>query len=262
MKELSTYSLIALALLLSNLISAISLDCSHIRIEKKKFDLSKIGGRHIALVRDESKTPSVTNTTWAVDICQPLKKIKELPAADQCPNGSYVCGKSVSWNPVDDPDEEHAVIGGIIPVAGNMQMSNGGNLDPNVTRMKNADSEFVGLRMELHGGYWDKKKQKAVITFECDKARTGNEGNEDYNEGKRSVRTREDDDGDKKEEEDNPNSLTFVSYGPVEGKQNMDVLTLNWRTKYACEDVEEDDDGGDGTGKKGGWGFFTWLVLM
>jgi len=66
-------------------------------------------------------------------------------------------------------------------------------------------------------------------------------------------------DADDHDEEDvsKENSLTFVSYGPVEGRENMEVLRLDWRTKYACEDFEDDADG-----KKGGWGFFTWFILM
>ena len=259
MKELSAFSMLALPLILSNLVSAVSLDCYHIRINSTKFDLSKLGGPHHILIRDDSKTPSITNTTWTVDICQPLKKIKDIPAADQCPSGTYVCGKVVSWNPTDDPDQEHAQVDNIIPVAGNMQMSNGGSLDPKTTKLKDTDSELDGIQVELHGGFWGNKKQKAVINFECDKARTGNEGNEDATKERRSVVVRDKDDDTK--EEPNPNSLTFISYGSVEGKENVDVLRLNWRTKYACEDMEEDDDD-DQTEKKGGWGFFTWFVLM
>jgi autophagy-related protein 27 len=104
----------------------------------------------------------------------------------------------------------------------------------------------------MNGGTYDKRKQRAVIEFQCDKDRTGNEGNEKAN----SLRQR-DDNNDNKEVE-NENSLTFVSYGSVEGKELMDILRLNWKTKYACEDAPDDDN----IEKKAGWGFFTWFILM
>ena len=105
-----------------------------------------------------------------------------------------------------------------------------------------------GLKLELHGGYYNKRKQKAVINFECDKDRTGNEGNED------DVASMAGD-----EKEDNSQSLTFISYGPVDGKEAVDILRLNWRTKYSCEDAEAEEPNVD---KSRGWGFFTWFILM
>ena len=254
MRSLDPYSTFATCLLFSSLASAVSLDCTHIQIDKKKFDLSKIGGPHTVLVRDESRPPSISNWTWAVDICQPLKKVKEIPDADQCPTGTWVCGKSVTWNPADDPDQEHPQVDFIIPVAGNFQTSSGRSLDPKVTRLKTTDSDLEGLQLELHGGDWGKKKQKAVINFECDKTRTGNEGNESTD---KRMSARDDD-----EKKDDLHSLTYVSYGAVEGKEAMDVLRLNWKTKYACEDVEPDADDDGNVSKKASWGFFTWIILM
>lgn len=154
-----------------------------------------------------------------------------------------------SWNPDDDPNKENLHIENIIPIAGNYL--GGGTLDPIYTRLKETDSDVEGVQIELHGGYWDKRKQKAVINFECDKSRTGNEGKEGDAKG-RTVRGRDDEEG------NDANSLTFVSYGSVDGKEVTDVLRLNWKTKYACEDFVEEE----GDEKKGGWGFFTWFILM
>jgi len=246
--KLSTL-LSAFPVLLANLSSAISVDCDHIRVDRKSFDFSKLSGPHSILVHDEDRPPSIYNTTWTLDICQPLKKIKGLPNEDQCPVGTYVCGTVRSWNRVDDPNHEHVEIENVIPIAGNFETSNGKSLDPKFTRLKSTDADKDGLQLELYGGVYGRKKQKAVIEFQCDKDRTGNEGNEAAKS--EALRPRDD------EKEENPNSLTFVSYGSVEGKESMDVLRLNWRTKYACEDAADEP-----AEKKSGWGFFTWFVLI
>jgi hypothetical protein len=179
-----------------------------------------------------------------------------------------VCGVTSSWNPVDDPDKEHAIIENVIPVAGNFEATTGGNLAPNVTRLKAHNESLDGLYIEFHGGKYGDHKQKAVITLTCDKERTGNERRSCIE--KRADDEDEDDDtadgGDDKQDQKCMSDLQFVSYGQL-GDQKLDVLELNWRTKYACEDYADsddpDDDKDDGrSGKKSGWGFFTWFILM
>jgi len=106
-------------------------------------------------------------------------------------------------------------------------------------------------------------KQKAVIQLQCDKDRTGNEQRrrktkrDDEDDKKGDDNNDDDKKGDDKEEEPSTSSLEFVSYGQVEGKEKLEVLRLNWRTKYACEDYADSDEA-----KKSGWGFFTWFVLI
>lgn len=132
--------------------------------------------------------------------------------------------------------------------------------------MKSKDSDVEGVDIELHGGRFDGRKQKAVVSFICDKDVSGNEGNE--SDDKRRKRDKDDEkDGDDKDNgdryvQDPKNSLQFVSYQFEEdGKNSMDVLRLKWKTKYACEEVSDDDDDKSGT-KKASWGFFTWFILM
>lgn len=137
-------------------------------------------------------------------------------------------------------------------MAGNYHTSEGKGLDPHYERLKAKDSTVEGLEISLNGGTYGDKKQKAVIRFECDPDRTGNEGSQDA-----ASRLKRRDDGDDKD--DDNSSLTYVSWGPTGGKDDTDVLRLNWKTKYACEDFEEDD--GDNKEKKG-WGFFTWVILL
>ena len=163
-------------------------------------------------------------------------------------NACAVCGIEHSWNPTDDPEQEHVQLDRVIPIAGNFETSSGGRLDPTWTRLKATDANTDGLQLEIYGGKYNGKKQKAVIEFQCDKTRTGNEGNTYDTEAK----------GDDEKEVETP-SLTFVSYATVEGKEAMDVLRLDWKTKYACEDFEEDVDDGN---KSASWGFFTWFILM
>jgi autophagy-related protein 27 len=102
-------------------------------------------------------------------------------------------------------------------------------------------------------------QQKAVIQLQCDKDRTGNERRS--KKAKRDDDDEDDDDeddaGDDKEEQPSSSSLEFVSYGKVEGKEKLEVLRLNWKTKYACEDYADSDEA-----RKSGWGFFTWFLLM
>jgi hypothetical protein len=109
----------------------------------------------------------------------------------------------------------------------------------------------------LKGGSYAKKDQRAIIEFQCDEDRSGNEGSEE----KKRRRDGEEDDSKSDDEEKSTSSLTFVSYGALDDK--TDVLRLNWRTKYACEDhADRDDEDGEGGSQKASWGFFTWFILM
>lgn len=169
---------------------------------------------------------------------------------------------------------EHPIITDVIGVAGEYSLARGGSLDPQITRLKITDSNAEGIDIELHGGRYNDRKQKAVINLICDKKMTGNEG-QDEEEGKQLLLRRDGDEDDKDGDDQNggddgprfrqdPNSaLQFVSYGQVdEGKNRIDVLRLDWRTKYACEDSENSSDDDDDESKSAGWGFFTWFILM
>lgn len=164
---------------------------------------------------------------------------------------------------------------GTIEIAGNYVTDNGHALDPKLTRLKSSDSEVEGLRIELNGGQhpFEKKGrlQQAVIELKCDRERSGLEG-EEGNEDEKSSDEKEDDkkeedkddkdksDDDKSEDQetkkdDSSRSLRFKSYGQVD---EVDVLRLDWLTKYACEDFK-DEDGGDSSSS---WGFFTWIIIL
>lgn len=254
-----TSNIAAFPLLFASFASALTPGCDHIRIGGKKFDLHKLGGPHSVSTHDELHPPAMHNTTWTVDICQPLRKEKKLPNADQCPSGTHVCGITTTYNPTLDPVVPE--IDQVIPIAGNYEGSGGSgkSLDPHYERLKETDTSSDGLRMVLKGGSYANKDQRAIIEFQCDEERSGNEGSEDKKRRRDVKGNKEDDDDD--DETKSTSSLTFVSYGELDDK--TDVLRLNWRTKYACEDhADRDDDDEEGGSRKAGWGFFTWFILM
>jgi len=123
-----------------------------------------------------------------------------------------------------------------------------------------ADEGKEGLRLTLKGGRFplekkpgmDRKDQQAIIELVCDRDRTGLEGemapDDKYeNEG---ISERQD-------EPPQTASLTFVSY-PGANNEKIDTLRLNWRTKYACEDMKDETD----AEQRSHWGFFTWFILI
>ncbi|EEP82212.1 predicted protein [Uncinocarpus reesii 1704] len=128
-----------------------------------------------------------------------------------------------------------------------------------MTRLKASDSQQEGLRIELHGGKYLKRKQQAVIELICDKSRSGLDDEDKQQRSKREGESPEDKDPESSDgDQSDPSkekSLQFKSYGEV---GDIDVLRVDWRTKYACEGMQE---GGEG-GKSNRWGFFTWLIIL
>merc|ERR1711939_615403 len=228
-------------LLLPAAISAVTFDCSHVRVDKQSFDLSELGGPKTVHFQ-QYLPPSVSNTTYTVDICAPLPRTKGVPKTDECPNGARVCSIEQIYNQADD------------------------------------SSKKEGLRVELEGGKYpmtkDGQPQKAIIEFHCNKDLTGNEGFEEDAEsmldmatyGNLTRRADEDDEDDPEPPElpdlDKGKSLEFVSYKTEEDMgEDKGVLRLKWNTRFACEGQAGKPSGGS---SKGGshWGFFTWFIII
>lgn len=162
----------------------------------------------------------------------------------------------------------NSVLEKVVPIAGSFMSQIHKALDPKWTRLKDSDSTADankdGLRLELNGGkypFYDKpsRTQRAFVEFLCDDRKTGLEGDEDggfedddaANDQEQKLARRVADD-----EQKSGHSLQFVSY-KAEGKDlEIDVLRLNWTTKYACEGQAVT------TPKSDHWGFFTWLIIM
>lgn len=128
------------------------------------------------------------------------------------------------------------------------------------------------MLVELNGGRYplDKssgQQQKAIVEFQCDPDRTGLEGLNgdsrdkiDDEKEERSKRAEGEKEGDKDGEKEDPKdaaSLTLVSYR-TEG-EDIAVLRLNWKTKYACEGQTDHKPSAP---KSNSWGFFTWFLIM
>jgi len=197
------------------------------------------------------------NTTYTIDICQALKKVKGIDNKKQCPNGSRVC--SITRRHTKEPKSDE--IEEIFPIAGELREREGKDLDAKWERTKNqgshSESDVEGVRVTLNGGFRkenDKKiPQKAIIEFICDKSKTGLENlpnpEDPYTEDRKRDEDHEDDEGDKTP------SLEFVKY---KEEDNVGVLRLKWTTEYACEESKKEQDKEKGEH----WGFFTWFIII
>lgn len=262
-----SFSYLSALLLLPAAISAVTFDCTHIRADGKDFNLEALGGpKEVNWQR--LTAPSITNTTFTVDVCKPLPRSRDKDKAkEQCPSGTRVCGVERVYNGGQELVTE------LIPIAGEYGTSSGEHLDPHVTRLKdsdsNSDSAREGLRAELKGGKWENKKQKVIVEFICDRDWEGTEGFEDSKAAEivsySAMGKREEGDDDNNNGEDDrelPNldegkALQFQGY--KDEKEDTGVLRLEWKTKYACEDMADAPSEG---GKKAGWGFFTWFLII
>lgn len=189
-------------------------------------------------------------------------------------------------------EEKVDTVQAVIAIAGSLENVGGSAFDYEATRLKTSDStsdsQKEGVRLVLKGGkdplsgpVKERREQKAIIEFLCDPEKTGLEGewsSEDRYEGDDKNRVRRADgdekkDGDDKEEEDDGTesglehqlkkddaSLIWDSYGRDD--KGADVLRLTWHTKYACEKREDSGDDDSGNSGSGGWGFFTWFIIM
>ncbi|KAK0255901.1 hypothetical protein LTS09_009203 [Friedmanniomyces endolithicus] len=238
--------------------------------DKKDFDLSALGGPK-TIHEQRWLPPSISNTTFTIDLCSPLKKLKGVDSKEQCPSGTRVCGVEERYNPIDGVKE----VVEVRPIAGEFSTSHGRAMDPEVTRLKeSSNTALEGLRIELRGGKFPETRsgdlQKAIVELLCDRELTGNEG---FEEDEKVVEAasygrmgrRADGDNDDEEPElpdlDKGKSLQFVSYKSE--KDDVGVLRLTWKTKYACESAEKEPAKEPTEGNKtAGWGFFTWFIIV
>ena len=178
-----------------------------------------------------------------------------------------VCG----YKTVYDTFHNSSTNAGAIPIAGDYTLSGGGHIDPKWTRLKTSDSQSdrdkEGIRLKMGGGSYfsdlKERDQKAVVEFLCDRKDEPGErrrallATDEPDDGKNVAGTPNEEERKKKEQTDDGQGgvLKFVSYSLV-GED--EILSLEWRTKYACED--RTDDAGENS--SGHWGFFTWFIIM
>jgi len=80
----------SILLLIPTLAAAININCEHFRVDEKSFYFQELDGPH-SVMRSEKVSelsPNLYNTTFTINICQALKKTKNVPKKEDCPNGS------------------------------------------------------------------------------------------------------------------------------------------------------------------------------
>jgi len=257
------------AALLSTLLPSLILaspgfDCSNIVRDGGRWNLKELGGaRSVHWIRPGE--PTTKNFTFTMDICRPLLRHRGVPAQDECPGNTRVCGIDYSYNKYDNI----TIVDTVVPIAGDYHLKTGQPLDSEVHRLKSTTHDKEGLRVELSGGraQLDEKKstkQKAIIEFLCDantdgtdteKAPQGDEDGNDKDADK--LAKRDDEKDDNKDEKSSP--MQFLSYKDEDVKgENWGVLRIEWRTKYACEKAINEPLPSSGSS----WGFFTWFIII
>lgn len=258
------------------------LRCDNIFVDGRSFDLSQLGGPHsVVTSRYESLPSAYQNTTYTLDICKPLKKSGKVDAKEECPNGTRVC--AITRLIRDDVN----MVEKIVAIAGSLENVGGSQFDFDVTRLKASDShsdaQKEGLRLILKGGKHpldgipsERREQRAIIEFLCDKNKNGDEGEWETDDKyeKMDARRRTDEHDGKGNDGDNGNSNSTIEHQlrkkdaallweSYENEKDIGVLRLTWRTKFACETKDGSkptapDDGSSSSH----WGFFTWFVII
>lgn len=210
--------------------------------------------------KGDEDAPSWRNVTYTVDICAPLRRSGKVDKKEECPHGTRVCAIE---HVIDKEDPTIDKITKAYPIAGELKGEKGKDLDAKWERLKTGDDGREGVRVEMRGGFKtdkdgeNKKYQKAVIKFICDKTRDGTEYNwipEDKYDGGKEKREAEEEETDPEEDDKKP-SLTYKGYNTDD---DVDVLRLEWRTRYACEDYKSEKD----AERRAHWGFFTWFIII
>ncbi|KAK3186608.1 type II membrane protein [Lecanicillium sp. MT-2017a] len=283
---------VLLAALLGAVPSYAMLDCKKIVADGHTFNLEKLSGPHsVVTSKYSSLSDAYHNTTYTLDVCQPLKKKGKDKS---CPNGTRVCAIERLINGDTDNISEVVAIAGALEQYGDSRRA---IRNPTRTR-RVCGSSSKGGKNPLDGPLKERTEQKAIIEFLCDEKKTGTEGeweSEDKYEKKKRADKEDDEDklddkkddkkDDDKEGDDETDdedkdgethsgmehqlkkddaALIWESYEKV---KDAKVLHLTWHTKYACEKRDGDkdsdkDDPEDGEKVSAGWGFFTWLVIV
>lgn len=81
------HSLLYSLILLPSISSAVTFDCTHVRVDGHKYDFSALGGPRTVMTR-KNTPPTLRNTTYTIDLCRPIKKDPDIPKVDQCHAGA------------------------------------------------------------------------------------------------------------------------------------------------------------------------------
>lgn len=245
---------------------SLGLVCNKAIADGITWDLSVLGGPK-SVMHTIDELVSLKNITYTIDICQGLILKERKTGEKLCPFGSRVCAMERIVN------DNTSILERGWPIAGELKEHSGGHIDEKWERLKTSSStsnmEIEGVKLEMNGGFkfrdnGEKRPQKAVVEFICDHNRIGTENLvnpedeyilpspqstkmvESYN---KTAKTNEN------KIDPNLSSLTFVEYN--QDREDLDVLYLSWRTKFACEDAKEQK-----STKEHHWSFFSWFFLV
>ncbi|KAI1002987.1 hypothetical protein K3495_g5215 [Podosphaera aphanis] len=253
------------AILFSTTARSLGLACNQAVADGVTWDLSKLGGPR-SVMHSVDEIVSLKNTTYTIDICQGLVLKEQKSGEKLCPFGSRVCAmeRIISDNT--------SILERGWPIAGELKEHSGGHIDEKWERLKTSssyeDSKTEGVRLEMNGGFsvrddGKKRAQKAVIEFICDESRNGTENlitpEDEYVQQKSKRNGLNNTEITPSDAEDDVDfaapSLVFKEYN--QDREDVDVLHLSWRTKYACENASKLIDH-----EESHWGFFTWFIII
>ncbi|POS82609.1 hypothetical protein EPUL_004385, partial [Erysiphe pulchra] len=232
------------AILFPEISLSLGLVCDKAIADGITWDLSLLGGPK-SVMHTIDELVSLKNTTYTIDICQGLVLKERKTGEKLCPFGSRVCAMERIVH------DNTSILERGWPIAGELKEHSGGHIDEKWERLKTSSSatntEVEGVRLEMNGGFMfrdngKKRPQKAVVEFICDHNRIGTE-NLINPEDEYIIPSPQN------------TILTFVEYN--QDREDLDVLYLSWRTKFACEDAKEQK-----RIKEHHWSFLSWFFLI
>ncbi|GAA5859891.1 hypothetical protein JCM8547_004375 [Rhodosporidiobolus lusitaniae] len=211
-------------------------DCK-LLLNGNTFDLNKLNGVHEW--EDSVQTPpTATKTRYSLSLCSALPPPSSSSPEDDCPAGTRLCLKTFSSR----SGLEDRLLS-VVPVAA--ESGSGGEFEARANPWEGEGEKAEGAWvLELGGGSYSGKEQKAKVEMRCDEKATETTPTEGH-------------------------------YDPSSG-----LLTLKWRTAAACsssssgdgdstpppsepdKDKEPEKDDPTPSRDEGGMGFFAWFFTL
>ncbi|KAI8847649.1 autophagy-related protein 27 [Chytridium lagenaria] len=94
-------------LLLSS--AAFALDCSNLKVNNNKYDLSSIADEVFTVKRTEDLPPTKNRIETYFSVCKAWTQLKDVASEDQCDKSAYIC--EITTNIKDSQKEKERVIG-------------------------------------------------------------------------------------------------------------------------------------------------------
>ncbi|ORY80034.1 autophagy-related protein 27 [Protomyces lactucae-debilis] len=142
-------------------VAAADWDCE-VTLDKVRFNLNALAGVH-RLTVSHSTPPTITNTTYALDLCSPLPLDKNVDAAEQCPENTFVCRTKAAVKQETETIVEVLAMG----VNGPKATKSKDGLSLAFSGLENGDGDAQSAVVEL---VCDKKAGNGEPTLESDKA--------------------------------------------------------------------------------------------